>query len=98
MRLFPVVLHFLLLLLFVLWWCGSILFSYYCLAFPHTQVMVSPIETAIETMDDKNKRIAMQIEQYRHNQQLRIDPLSMSLNGVVDPAVQGGIAMYKVCG
>ncbi|XP_076471351.1 dedicator of cytokinesis protein 1-like isoform X3 [Babylonia areolata] len=58
-------------------------------------VMVSPIEIAIETMEDKNKRIAMEIEQYRHNQQLRIDPLSMSLNGVVDPAVQGGIAMYK---
>ncbi|KAL8560337.1 hypothetical protein ACOMHN_006068 [Nucella lapillus] len=58
-------------------------------------VMVSPIEIAMETMEDKNKKIAMEIEQYRHNPQLRIDPLSMSLNGVVDPAVQGGIAMYK---
>ena len=60
------------------------------------QVMVSPIETAIETMEDKNKKLAMEIEQYRHNPQLGINPLSMSLNGVVDPAVQGGIAMYKV--
>ncbi|XP_070212219.1 dedicator of cytokinesis protein 1-like isoform X7 [Littorina saxatilis] len=58
-------------------------------------VSVSPIETAIETMEDKNKRITMEIEQYRLNQTLRIDPLSMSLNGVVDPAVQGGISMYK---
>ena len=63
---------------------------------PPPQVMVSPIETAMETMEDKNKRISNELDQYRHNQQLRIDPLSMSLNGVVDPAVQGGIAKYKV--
>jgi hypothetical protein len=57
--------------------------------------MVSPIENAIETMEDKNKRLMTDIEEHRHST-LRIDPLSMLLNGIVDPAVQGGIAMYKV--
>lgn len=47
-------------------------------------------------MDDKNKKMATVIDQHRHDPALRVDPLGMLLNGVVDPAVQGGIAMYKV--
>nr|KAG5708357.1 hypothetical protein BaRGS_034388 [Batillaria attramentaria] len=58
-------------------------------------MMVSPIETAIETIEDKNKRLATVIEQHRQDPSLRVDPLGMLLNGVADPAVQGGIAMYK---
>ncbi|BFY99041.1 hypothetical protein BsWGS_02080 [Bradybaena similaris] len=56
---------------------------------------VSPIENAIETMETKNKKLLMLIEQHRHDASLRVDPLGMQLNGVVDPAVSGGIANYK---
>lgn len=47
-------------------------------------------------METKNKKLLMLIEQHRHDASLRVDPLGMQLNGVVDPAVSGGIANYKV--
>ncbi|CAL1526733.1 unnamed protein product [Lymnaea stagnalis] len=56
---------------------------------------VSPIENAIETMEEKNKKLITLIEQHRIDSSLRVDPLGMQLNGVVDPAVSGGIANYK---
>ncbi|XP_055899924.1 dedicator of cytokinesis protein 1-like isoform X3 [Biomphalaria glabrata] len=58
-------------------------------------VLVSPIENAIETIEEKNKQLIMLIEQHRMDSTLRVDPLGMQLNGVVDPAVNGGIASYK---
>ncbi|KAH9503217.1 Dedicator of cytokinesis protein 1 [Bulinus truncatus] len=58
-------------------------------------IAVSPIENAIETMEEKNKKLIMLIEQHRMDSTLRVDPLGMQLNGVVDPAVSGGIANYK---
>ncbi|XP_050389742.1 dedicator of cytokinesis protein 1 [Patella vulgata] len=57
---------------------------------------VSPLESAIETLENKNKKILSMIEQHRLDPNLRVDPLGMLLNGVVDPAVNGGISMYKV--
>ena len=60
------------------------------------QVAVSPIENAIETMEEKNKNLVSLIEQHRQDWNLRSDTLGMQLNGVVDPAVSGGIANYKV--
>ncbi|GFR93576.1 dedicator of cytokinesis protein 5 [Elysia marginata] len=56
---------------------------------------VSPIENAIETMEEKNKNLLSLIEQHRLDWNLRSDTLGMQLNGVVDPAVSGGIANYK---
>ncbi|XP_012940011.1 dedicator of cytokinesis protein 1 isoform X2 [Aplysia californica] len=58
-------------------------------------VSVSPIENAIETMEEKNKKLVTTIEQHRQDARLRVDLLGMQLNGVVDPAVSGGIANYK---
>ncbi|ESO92727.1 hypothetical protein LOTGIDRAFT_232874 [Lottia gigantea] len=57
---------------------------------------VSPLETAIETLENKNKKIHSAIEQHRIDPAIRVDNLSMLLKGVVDPAVNGGISMYKV--
>lgn len=38
------------------------------------------------------------INQYQCDETLPINPLSMLLNGIVDPAVMGGFAKYeKVC-
>ncbi|RUS91929.1 hypothetical protein EGW08_000331, partial [Elysia chlorotica] len=62
-----------------------------------TTLAVSPIENAIETMEDKNKNLLSLIEQHRQDFSLRSDTLGMQLNGIVDPAVSGGIANYKVC-
>lgn len=51
---------------------------------------------AIETMEEKNKNLVTLIEEHRMNEGLRVDPLGLHLSGVVDPAVSGGIANYKV--
>ncbi|GFO14587.1 dedicator of cytokinesis protein, partial [Plakobranchus ocellatus] len=58
-------------------------------------ISVSPIENAIETMEEKNKNLKSLIDQHRQDSSLRSDPLGMQLNGIVDPAVSGGIANYK---
>lgn len=57
---------------------------------------VSPIEYAIENVEEKNKQLASAIEQHHHNPNLDIKNLGMLLNGSVDPAVQGGFANFKV--
>ncbi|PVD30241.1 hypothetical protein C0Q70_09503 [Pomacea canaliculata] len=58
-------------------------------------VPVSPIEYAIENVEEKNKQLASAIEQHHHNPNLDIKNLGMLLNGSVDPAVQGGFANFK---
>ncbi|XP_059148668.1 dedicator of cytokinesis protein 1-like isoform X3 [Physella acuta] len=66
--------------------------------YPVTEIEVmdvSPIENAIETMEEKNKKLTELIEQHKNDSSLRVDTLGMQLNGVVDPAVSGGIANYK---
>ena len=60
------------------------------------QYEVSPLEIAIETMETTNEMLKSLINQHRSDSSLRIDPLSMKLNGMVDPAVNGGIFNYKV--
>ena len=60
------------------------------------QFGVSPLECAIETIEKTNKKLSMAIDQHRQDPALRVDPLGMLLNGVVDPAVNGGISKYKV--
>ena len=60
------------------------------------QFKVSPLENAIETLDTTNQHLKSLIEQHRADSNLRVDPLGMVLNGVVDAAVNGGIANYKV--
>lgn len=59
------------------------------------QTTISPLENAIETMSTANEKILMMINQYQSDDSLPINPLSMLLNGIVDPAVMGGFAKYE---
>ncbi|XP_044136813.1 dedicator of cytokinesis protein 2 isoform X2 [Bufo gargarizans] len=56
---------------------------------------MSPLDNAIETMSATNEKILMLINQYQRDENLPINPLSMCLNGIVDPAVMGGFAKYE---
>ncbi|GAB5567149.1 dedicator of cytokinesis protein 2 [Prionailurus iriomotensis] len=60
-----------------------------------SQTTISPLENAIETMSTANEKILMMINQYQSDESLPINPLSMLLNGIVDPAVMGGFAKYE---
>uniref|UniRef100_A0A663FE92 Dedicator of cytokinesis 2 n=1 Tax=Aquila chrysaetos chrysaetos TaxID=223781 RepID=A0A663FE92_AQUCH len=60
-----------------------------------SQTTISPLENAIETMSTTNEKILMMINQYQNDENLPINPLSMLLNGIVDPAVMGGFAKYE---
>uniref|UniRef100_A0A452H6G6 Uncharacterized protein n=1 Tax=Gopherus agassizii TaxID=38772 RepID=A0A452H6G6_9SAUR len=60
-----------------------------------SQAIISPLENAIETMSMTNEKILMMINQYQSDENLPINPLSMLLNGIVDPAVMGGFAKYE---
>ncbi|XP_057701081.1 dedicator of cytokinesis protein 3-like isoform X2 [Corythoichthys intestinalis] len=59
-------------------------------------VEVSPLENAISVVENKNQELRTLISRYQlkqpHN---NINLLSMTLNGVVDAAVNGGIARYQ---
>ena len=48
-------------------------------------------------MESTNQKLKVLIEQHKADPNLRVDPVGMVLNGVVDAAVSGGIANYKVC-
>uniref|UniRef100_A0A7N6BF52 DOCKER domain-containing protein n=1 Tax=Anabas testudineus TaxID=64144 RepID=A0A7N6BF52_ANATE len=59
-------------------------------------VEVSPLENAIYVVDNKTQELRTLISQYQHRQHHgNINPLSMCLNGVIDAAVNGGIARYQ---
>uniref|UniRef100_A0A667XT06 Dedicator of cytokinesis 2 n=1 Tax=Myripristis murdjan TaxID=586833 RepID=A0A667XT06_9TELE len=59
------------------------------------ETTLSPLENAIETMESTNEKILTMINQYQADLSLPINPLSMLLNGIVDPAVMGGFAKYE---
>uniref|UniRef100_A0A672Z8Y3 Dedicator of cytokinesis 3 n=1 Tax=Sphaeramia orbicularis TaxID=375764 RepID=A0A672Z8Y3_9TELE len=60
------------------------------------QVEVSPLENAISVVENKNQELRTLISQYQHKQlHGNINLLSMTLNGVIDAAVNGGIARYQ---
>lgn len=65
------------------------------LSFSLFQTTLSPLENAIETMESTNDKILTMINQYQADWTLPINPLSMLLNGIVDPAVMGGFAKYE---
>ena len=60
------------------------------------QYKVSPLENACESMMKVNTRLQVIIEDHQRQHDLAINPLSMMLNGIIDAAVSGGIANYKV--
>ncbi|XP_075772170.1 dedicator of cytokinesis protein 2-like isoform X2 [Pelodiscus sinensis] len=57
--------------------------------------IISPLENAIETMQKTNEKILCEIQRHRGEPGLPVNPLSMLLNGIVDPAVMGGFAKYE---
>lgn len=60
------------------------------------QVEVSPLENAIQVVENKNQELRSLIGQYQHKQAHgNVSLLSMCLNGVIDAAVNGGIARYQ---
>ncbi|OCT71603.1 dedicator of cytokinesis protein 1 isoform X2 [Xenopus laevis] len=58
-------------------------------------VEISPLENAIETMQLTNEKINNMVQQHMYDPNLPINPLSLLLNGIVDPAVMGGFANYE---
>ncbi|XP_035754355.1 dedicator of cytokinesis protein 2-like [Egretta garzetta] len=61
-----------------------------------TTTTISPLENAIETMMKTNEKIMSEINRHQNDPSLPINPLSMLLNGIVDPAVMGGFAKYEM--
>lgn len=58
-------------------------------------VEISPLENAIETMQLTNENINNIVQQHMNDPNLPINPMSLLLNGIVDPAVMGGFANYE---
>ncbi|XP_039200962.1 dedicator of cytokinesis protein 1 isoform X2 [Crotalus tigris] len=58
-------------------------------------IEISPLENAIETMQLANDKINNMVQQHLNDPNLPINPLSMLLNGIVDPAVMGGFTNYE---
>ncbi|KAM3859327.1 dedicator of cytokinesis protein 1 isoform 8-T8 [Diretmus argenteus] len=56
---------------------------------------ISPLENAMETMQLTNEKISSMVQRHLNDPNLPINPLSMLLNGIVDPAVMGGFANYE---
>ncbi|KOB70522.1 putative signaling protein [Operophtera brumata] len=55
---------------------------------------VSPVEAAVESLRNTNRTLkSLVLEARSHDAPLQ--PLTMRLNGMLDPAVQGGIANYE---
>lgn len=59
------------------------------------QVEMSPLENAIEVLENKNQQLRTLISQCQTRQMQNINPLTMCLNGVIDAAVNGGVARYQ---
>ena len=60
------------------------------------EVWISPIDGAVSTIVDKNKELHDKIENVLKSEDSKVDigPLSMTLNGMIDAAVNGGISKY----
>ncbi|XP_024936302.1 dedicator of cytokinesis protein 1 isoform X7 [Cephus cinctus] len=57
--------------------------------------LVSPLRNAIETMESTNTALRDLIIAHKADSTLPLNPLSMKLNGVLDPAVMGGVDNYE---
>uniref|UniRef100_A0AAQ4R415 Dedicator of cytokinesis 5 n=1 Tax=Gasterosteus aculeatus aculeatus TaxID=481459 RepID=A0AAQ4R415_GASAC len=56
---------------------------------------ISPLANAIETMEMANEKLSNLVQQQACDLSLSINPLSMMLSGIVDPAVMGGFSNYE---
>lgn len=52
----------------------------------------------METMQLANDKMSSMVQKHLNDPNLPINPLSMLLNGIVDPAVMGGFANYEKVG
>lgn len=59
------------------------------------QEKISPLANAIETMEMANEKLSNLVQQQACDRSLSINPLSMMLSGIVDPAVMGGFSNYE---
>lgn len=73
--------------------CSSFLISLFTCS--TAQEEISPLENALETMQLANEKISSMVQRHLSDPNLPINPLSMLLNGIVDPAVMGGFANYE---
>lgn len=62
---------------------------------PIKQEEISPLENAVETMEMANEKLSNLVQQQACDRSLSINPLSMMLSGIVDPAVMGGFSNYE---
>lgn len=56
---------------------------------------LSPLQNAIETMENVNKDLSDLIRAHYRDKMLPLNPLSLKLNGIIDAAVMGGIMNYE---
>ena len=58
-------------------------------------VVLSPVEVAIDNMESMNRKLELLFEQFSSGLEFNINPLTMTLNGVIDAAVMGGFVKYQ---
>ena len=58
-------------------------------------IQLNPIELALDTVTKKNKQLRHLVGQYSTNPEKSLSTLTMTLNGVIDAAVNGGITKYQ---
>ena len=56
---------------------------------------ICPIENAIESVANRNQELRRDIDQCEADPEQGIKSLGMKLNGVIDAAVNGGVAKYE---
>ncbi|PRP85542.1 hypothetical protein PROFUN_06774 [Planoprotostelium fungivorum] len=59
------------------------------------EVWVSPIENALSSVSGKNREIEEMVSEHERDPQRDLRPFTMTLNGVIDAAVNGGVAKYQ---
>uniref|UniRef100_A0A8C2Q7J1 Dedicator of cytokinesis 5 n=1 Tax=Cyprinus carpio TaxID=7962 RepID=A0A8C2Q7J1_CYPCA len=77
----------------------AVSYDLYCLSarhfIPKLSKQISPLDNAIETMELANEKLSNLVQQQACDRSLPVHPLSMMLNGIVDPAVMGGFSNYE---
>lgn len=53
------------------------------------------MKNAVETMETANEKLSNLVQQQACDRSLSVNPLSMMLSGIVDPAVMGGFSNYE---
>ena len=54
-----------------------------------SNLQVSPIECAIEMLENNNKQLYELVTEHQNDRSLTLNPLTMKIQGIVDAAVNG---------